>query len=117
MGMKRIYVHSSIYTRFLSAVVDYTKCLRVGDGFNSNTHLGPVQNEMQYNRVKEFLDDIEKKDLKVALGGFSNNSFNAGKGYFINPTIVDNPRDDSRIVVEEPFGQFHDPSHEYFTHI
>jgi len=83
-------------------MVAYTKTLKVGEGFEDGVFLGPVQNEMQYDRVQGFFDDVEKHAMKVAVGGKVPDS----NGYFINPTIIDNPDDDSRIVVEEPFGMF-----------
>jgi acyl-CoA reductase-like NAD-dependent aldehyde dehydrogenase len=58
---------------------------------------------MQYNRVKTFFDDIEKQGWKVATGGKMNPEPNGG--YFVTPTIIDNPPEKSRIVVEEPFGK------------
>lgn len=102
LALKRIYVHSSIYNEFLAAMVEHTKSLLVGDGFKEGVFLGPVQNSMQYERVKGFIDEVESKGLKIAVGGSTKEP--AGKGYFINPTIIDNPSDDERLVVEEPFG-------------
>lgn len=74
----------------------------IGDGFQQTTTHGPIQNSMQYDRVKTFFDDIEKQGWKVAAGG----KIEESSGYFITPTIIDKPADDSRIVVEEPFGKF-----------
>jgi acyl-CoA reductase-like NAD-dependent aldehyde dehydrogenase len=62
--------------------------------------MGPIQNSMQYGRVQGFFDDIEKEGQKIAVGGPTKES----NGYFINPTIIDNPKETSRLVVEEPFG-------------
>jgi len=62
--------------------------------------LGPVQNAMQYKKVKGFFNDIEKESLKVAVGGTNSDR----PGYFITPTIIDRPDAESRIVKEEPFG-------------
>jgi acyl-CoA reductase-like NAD-dependent aldehyde dehydrogenase len=56
---------------------------------------------MQYERVKGFFSDIDKENWKVAVGGSVPN----GPGYFITPTIIDRPKEDSRIVQEEPFGK------------
>jgi acyl-CoA reductase-like NAD-dependent aldehyde dehydrogenase len=81
-------------------MVEYTKSLQMGDGFKEGVFLGPVQNSMQYERVCGFFDDVEKQGYKVAVGG----KVPTSEGYFITPTIIDNPREDSRIVVEEPFG-------------
>lgn len=61
---------------------------------------------MQFERVKGFFTDIEKEKWNVAVGGKGD----MGKtGYFIEPTIIDNPPADSRIVVEEPFGKLYVP--------
>lgn len=78
----------------------YAKALQVGDGFAPETFCGPIQNSMQYERVKGFFSDIEKEKWNVTVGGKVEKS----NGYFINPTIIDNPADESRIVTEEPFG-------------
>lgn len=101
LALKRIYVHEAIYEEFRDAMVAYTKTLQVGDGFKDGVFLGPVQNSMQYERVSGIFDDVEKQGYKIAVGGKIDTK---SGGYFITPTIVDNPSDDSRIVVEEPFG-------------
>ncbi|PTD11455.1 putative aldehyde dehydrogenase FUS7 [Fusarium culmorum] len=102
LNVKRIYVHESIYEKFRDAVVKHVKNYKLGDGSEEVTSHGPVQNEMQYNRVKSFFEDIEKQGWKVATGGrFDPEPKN---GYYITPTVIDNPPEDSRIVVEEPFG-------------
>jgi acyl-CoA reductase-like NAD-dependent aldehyde dehydrogenase len=56
---------------------------------------------MQCSRVKTFFDDIEKQGWKVAAGG----RIEPSTGYMVTPTIIDRPPDNSRIVVEEPFGK------------
>jgi len=98
--VKRIYIHKDIYDEFRDAMVEHTKTLKVGDGTQDGVFLGPVQNSMQYERVKGFFDDVEKNGMKVAVGGKVPES----GGYFINPTIIDSPKEDSKIVQEEPFG-------------
>ena len=100
--MKRIYVHESIYDKFREAMVQQVKGTKVGNGFDEDVTHGPIQNSMQYERVKGFFAEIETQGQKVAVGG--KNDYGS-KGYFITPTIVDNPPDSSRLVVEEPFGE------------
>lgn len=80
-----------------------TKSLVVGDGMNVSTNLGPIQNAMQYERLKAFVASFEHDKLTIAAGDL-NNAFPNGTGYFMNPLIVDNPPEDSRVVAEEPFG-------------
>ncbi|KAK5988245.1 Putative aldehyde dehydrogenase FUS7 [Cladobotryum mycophilum] len=103
VAIKRVYVHSSIYKEFLTAMTNYVKTFVVGDGLNQSTTMGPVQNSMQYEKLKQLVASIEEGNLKIATGDIKT-TFPDGKGYFMNPVIVDNPPDSSKIVVEEPFG-------------
>lgn len=100
IALKRIYIHKDIYNEFRDAMVAFTKTIKVGDGMEEGNLLGPIQNSMQYERVQGFFDDVEKQGQKIAVGGKVKDS----NGYFITPTIIDNPKEDSRLVVEEPFG-------------
>ncbi|OQV04848.1 hypothetical protein CLAIMM_09670 [Cladophialophora immunda] len=100
LNMKRIYVHESIYQEFLTAMARHVKTMTMGNGLDSGIVLGPLQNKMQYDRVARFFDDIPKENWKAVTGGKMKDS----NGYFIEPTIIDNPPDNSRIVMEEPFG-------------
>ncbi|KAI5459317.1 Aldehyde/histidinol dehydrogenase [Mariannaea sp. PMI_226] len=100
LNVKRIYVHESIYEQFRDSLVKHVKSYALGDGSQEGISHGPVQNSMQYERVKTFFDDIERQGWKVAVGG----KIEPSSGYFITPTVIDRPAEDSRIVVEEPFG-------------
>lgn len=64
--------------------------------------LGPIQNSMQYEIVKAHFADVKKNGYKLAAGS---TDIPEGKGFFITPTIIDNPPAGSRIVEEEPFGE------------
>ncbi|KAL2831500.1 Aldehyde/histidinol dehydrogenase [Aspergillus cavernicola] len=101
MMIKRLYVHESIYNTFLDRLVAFVKTLKVGDGTEADIFIGPVQNAMQFEKAKELLSTISSQKLKPALGGSVADS-TAG-GYFIHPTIIDNPPEDSTVVQEEPF--------------
>lgn len=100
LAIKRIYVHEDIHDKFRDAMVAFTKTLKVGEGNEEGVFLGPIQNSMQYEKVKTFFSDIEKEKWTVAVGGKNETK----PGYFITPTIIDKPADDSRIATEEPFG-------------
>jgi len=101
VATKRIYIHESIYTEFLAEMVRFTKTVKVGSPDDGDNLLGPVQNKMQYDRVKGFFEDSKKQGYKFAVG---DQDVAASKGYFVQPTIIDNPPSDSRIIQEEPFG-------------
>lgn len=103
MNIKRVYIHDKIYDAFLAAMVDFvSNNLKPGPASDSTTFVGPLQNAMQYDKVKELYQHAEAEKWKIALGGLKEKK--EGQGFILPPTIVDNPADDSRIVVEEPFG-------------
>lgn len=100
IAVKRIYVHESIYNQFRDKVVEYIRTLKVNT--DDDAFMGPVQNKMQFERVNDLLHDIGNKGYLTAIGEFEMPK----TGYFIKPTIADNPPEKSRIVQEEPFGEF-----------
>ncbi|KAL8959369.1 MAG: hypothetical protein Q9183_005647 [Haloplaca sp. 2 TL-2023] len=106
MMIKRLYVHSNIYPRFLQAFVAHTKTLKVGSGLDPQNFIGPVQNSMQYGKVRDLYSRISQEKWQPAIGGTlpSMDPAKEGGGYFFEPTIIDNPPETSRIVTEEPFG-------------
>jgi len=101
IATKRIYVHRSMYEPFLTALTNVAQSLKVGTPNEEGVMLGPIQNSMQYERVKSFFQDTKTHGYKFALGS---GDVEETKGFFISPTIIDNPPDDSMIVTEEPFG-------------
>jgi acyl-CoA reductase-like NAD-dependent aldehyde dehydrogenase len=105
LAIKRIYVHESIYGPFREAVVRHVAKLQVGNGLDPATTMGPVQNAMQYERVQRLFQDLETQKWNVAFGGGTLPHGAPKGGYFITPTIIDNPAETSSIVQEEPFGE------------
>lgn len=101
VGIKRLYVHRSLYPDFVKTFVDYARQQKLGNGLDPEVTIGPVQNRMQYEKVKDFLDDIKANGQKIVLGG---NVDESRPGYFIPVTIVDNPPENAKIVQEEQFG-------------
>lgn len=99
MMIKRIYVHEKIYDEFLDKLVRFVKALPMGEGTQSDVFFGPIQNAMQYEKTKDLFGSVAKEGLKAALGGTIEDS----NGYFVTPSIIDDPPENSRVVVEEPF--------------
>ncbi|KAL4907892.1 hypothetical protein BDW74DRAFT_189289 [Aspergillus multicolor] len=99
MMIKRLYVHSKIYDEFLKKFVAFVSNFKTGAGTEEGVFIGPVQNAMQYDKAKNLFESIKLENLTTALGGTITDS----EGYFINPTIIDNPPENSRVVQEEPF--------------
>jgi acyl-CoA reductase-like NAD-dependent aldehyde dehydrogenase len=98
---KRLYVHDDVYDSILAALVVYAKTVVVGDGSKAGTQLGPIQNEPQYLKVLEYVEDCRRNGYRFALGGKVDLE---APGWFVPVTLVDDPPDDSRVVAEEPFG-------------
>lgn len=100
VAAKRLYVHEDIYDALAKALVDYAKTVKVGDGSLPETQLGPIQNRMQYEKLKNLLADARASKLRFLLGG----DIPDQPGYLVPITLIDNPPDDSRVVREEAFG-------------
>ncbi|MFN3863983.1 MAG: aldehyde dehydrogenase family protein [Erythrobacter sp.] len=101
VAAKRIYIHEDIYDELAAAIVEYAKTVKVGDGSEQGTGVGPIQNKKQYQRVIELIEDAKANGYKFLLGGDVDPS---GTGYYVPITILDNPPEDARIVAEEQFG-------------
>jgi len=103
VATKRIYIHEDIYEPMVKAMAKFASSLKVGNPNDEGVMLGPIQNAMQYEKVKGFFADVKKNGYKFAHGKAD---VEEGKGFFIQPTIIDNPPNGSRIIEEEPFGQY-----------
>ncbi|MCJ1406355.1 hypothetical protein MMC19_000420 [Ptychographa xylographoides] len=102
---KRVYVAEGIYDRFLEAMVRFTNGLKMGRPGEEGVMVGPVQNEMQFEKVKGFFKDSLENGHKFVAGGQEVREEGEGeKGFFLRPAIVDRPPVKSRIVQEEQFG-------------
>lgn len=99
VATKRLYIHADIYDQLRDRLHQLAKDLPVGDGAEQGNRYGPIQNEPQYRRVRALLDDARANGLTLLEGGPV-----PEVGYFVPLTLVDNPPDDSRVVVEEAFG-------------
>lgn len=102
VASKRIYVHESIYKSFLKAMVAFAESLKVGNPFDEDVKLGPIQNAMQYEKVQTFVADCKEQGYNFATDDSKMKA--PSKGYFIQPTVIENPPNDSKIVTEETFG-------------
>jgi acyl-CoA reductase-like NAD-dependent aldehyde dehydrogenase len=98
VAMKRLYVHESIYDRMCEELTFLAEAAVVGDGLEQGTQFGPLQNRMQFEKVKEIVEDARKHGTVLAGGNVP------GKGFFIRPTIVRDIADGTRLVDEEQFG-------------
>lgn len=101
VAAKRIYIHEDIYDELSAAIAEYAKHVKVGDGSQQGTAVGPIQNKKQYERVIELVQDAKDNGYKFLVGGDHDPDV---PGYYMPITILDNPPEDARIVAEEQFG-------------
>ena len=102
VAAKRIYIHEDIYDELSAAIAAYAKNVKVGDGSQQGTAVGPIQNKKQYERVLELIQDAKDNGYKFLVGGDAKDE--SIPGYYVPITILDNPPEDARIVAEEQFG-------------
>lgn len=99
LAIKRAYVHGSIYEEVCARLAELANQAVVGDGLEQGTTIGPVQNRMQFEKLKGFLD-AARAEGRIIAGGEAVE----GPGFFIRPTIVADVGNGTRIVDEEQFG-------------
>lgn len=99
-ALKRLYVHDSVFERCCAALLDIARKLPMGDGMVETNLLGPLQNERQYRRVIELVEDAKRHGARALIGGEPM----AGPGYFYPVTIMTELEDGTRLVDEEQFG-------------
>jgi betaine-aldehyde dehydrogenase len=97
----RILVQRSIYTKFVEAMAEKAKTIKLGPPLERDTKMGPLVSKEQYDRVRSYLE-IGKSEAKLAAGGDRPNNF--AKGYYVSPTIFYDVDNSARIAREEIFG-------------
>ena len=97
----RILVQKPIYKKFVDAMAEKAKKIKLGAPLDRETKMGPLVSKEQYDRVRSYLD-VGKKEAKVAFGGGRAEQF--AKGYYVQPTIFYDVDNSARIAREEIFG-------------
>jgi betaine-aldehyde dehydrogenase len=97
----RILVEKSIYKKFVDAMAEKAKKIKLGAPLDRETKMGPLVSKDQYDRVLSYLD-VGRKEAKVASGGGRSSDF--AKGYYVQPTIFYDVDNSARIAREEIFG-------------
>jgi betaine-aldehyde dehydrogenase len=99
----RILVERPIYRRFLDAMVEKARAIRVGNGLDRETQMGPLITETHRARVRGY-QEIGKGEAKLALGGGVPAGEPFERGFFVEPTIFYDVDNSARIAQEEIFG-------------
>lgn len=100
IATKRMYINKDVYEPLKAEIVDYARTVKIGDGAEYGTQIGPIQNSAQYKRVLELIQDARDNGYKFLIDG----EVTSVPGYFVPITILDTPPESARIVQEEQFG-------------
>lgn len=104
LAAKRVYVFDEVYDEFMEGITKRVARYELGDGMEKaekpKIRMGPLNAARHRDLIADQLQDAVDKGAKVAVGGGGGN----GKGYFFEPTVVENAPHDSRVAREETFG-------------
>ena len=101
----RLVVHKKVYKKFTQALVERVKGLRVGNGLDEKTDVGPVINADAVSKITGYIEIGQKEDrAKLACGGNRLDRGEHANGYFVEPTVFTDAAPDMRISQEEIFG-------------
>jgi aldehyde dehydrogenase (NAD+) len=101
----RLVVHKKVYKKFCEKLVEKVKKLKVGNGLDEKTEVGPVINQAAMDKILSYIEIGQKEDkATLAYGGNRLTKGDYKKGYFIEPTVFTNVDRNHRIGQEEIFG-------------
>jgi acyl-CoA reductase-like NAD-dependent aldehyde dehydrogenase len=101
----RLFVHQSVYEQVVNGLADAANKLKLGPGIDQTSDLGPLVSQEQLERVTGYIDAGRQEGATVTTGG-ERPHFDGelAQGYFVQPTVFDNVKDDMTIAREEIFG-------------
>ncbi|RGR83002.1 NAD-dependent succinate-semialdehyde dehydrogenase [Heyndrickxia coagulans] len=94
----RIYVQEEVYEAFTKKFTEKVKALRIGNGLEEGTDIGPLIDKNAVEKVEKHVKDAVEKGAKVETGG------SVKEGLFFEPTVISNVTDDMLCMNEETFG-------------
>ncbi len=98
----RFYIQEKRKDEFVQVFMDKAKKLKIGNGLDEGVQIGPLSTAKRLEEVEKLVETTKKEGAKVLMGGKRPSGFN--KGYFYEPTVFDNVKDNFTIMREEPFG-------------
>lgn len=100
----RMFVERDIYDEFVERVAEHARSLRIGNGMDPQTQIGPVVSREQLDRITGYLDLGMQEGARAVAGGARLTEGEFGNGFFVPPTVFADVRDEMRIDREEIFG-------------
>ena len=96
----RFYVQENSYNKFAARFTEKAKGLKLGDGLDKDTRMGPLANSRRLDAMAGIVADCQSRGGTVTTGG----KRHGNQGYFFEPTVVTGLPDDSKLMTQEPFG-------------
>nr|CDQ31889.1 Betaine aldehyde dehydrogenase [Virgibacillus halodenitrificans] len=100
----RLLIEESIHDEFVEALIERTKQIKLGNGFDENTQSGPMISAEHRAKVEDYVEIGKNEGAKLVVGGKRPDDPALQNGFFYLPTIFTNCTSDMRIVQEEVFG-------------
>jgi aldehyde dehydrogenase (NAD+) len=100
----RLLLHRKIHDRFLRRLVEAANALRLGDGLDGRTDVGPLIHEAARQKVERYVRIGQEQGAELVCGGRRGTGARLGKGWFYRPTVFAGVRPSHRIAQEEIFG-------------
>ena len=100
----RLLVQKSIHDKFVERLIKVAKEAKIGDPMSTETHVGPVTTQPQYQKIIDYIEIAKKENAKCVLGGKPYTGPGAKGKQFIEPTIFTGVTNEMRIAQEEVFG-------------
>ena len=97
----RFYLHESIRKEFTEVAVELAGKLKLGNGLDDGTQVGPMFEKKAFEKAREFIDDAKRKGAAVLSGGKPSDRFD--RGFFYEPTVLGDVDRGMRLMTEEPF--------------
>ncbi len=104
VAAKRIYIPQSMYKDACDLFLEYISTFKIGHGLDSQTTLGPMNNQNQYEYVKDLIVKTKQSSAHVHELGEVLEPENWRNGYYLHPVVVTYPKPEQEIVVLEQFG-------------
>ena len=98
----RFYIQENVKDEFINAFINRAKKLKIGNGMDEGVELGPLSTAKRLEEIEKLVETTKKEGAKVLMGGKRPSGFN--KGYYYEPTVFDDVKDNYTIMKEEPFG-------------
>jgi succinate-semialdehyde dehydrogenase/glutarate-semialdehyde dehydrogenase len=97
----RFYVHKDVQKKFTEATVEFARGLKMGNGLDAGIEVGPMFEKKALQSTVDLIDDARRVGAKILTGGKRSERF--AKGYFFEPTVLNEVPGNAKLMVEEPF--------------